>query len=122
VDERDTKTIHCTRVAFKEFRYMVEALADCLPIATEHRLEAMHDYQTLMGDVQDAQVLLAAVDKFLCKRDFESGMSGPFRKELLKRRIVPNQAETGEMHNYGDWAKQPGAPASPVEVEIVRLG
>ena len=29
--------------------------------------------------------------------------------------------ETGEMHNYGDWAKQPGAPASPVEVEIVRL-
>src|SRR5205823_3029616 len=86
VDGRDSKTIHCTRVAFKEFRYMVEALADCLPAATERRLDAMHDYQTLMGDVQDAQVLLAAVDKFLCKRDVEPGMALRFRKELLKRR------------------------------------
>jgi predicted amidohydrolase len=30
--------------------------------------------------------------------------------------------ETGEMHNYGDWAKQPGGTAkSPVDVEIVKL-
>jgi predicted amidohydrolase len=29
--------------------------------------------------------------------------------------------ETGEMHNYGDWGKQPGAPAAKVDVEIVML-
>jgi len=29
--------------------------------------------------------------------------------------------ETGEMHNYSDWAIQPGAPASKVDVEIVKL-
>ena len=54
--------------------------------STEHQLDAMHDYQTLMGNVQDAQVLLAAVDKFLCKRDVEPRMAVRFRKELLTRR------------------------------------
>ena len=29
--------------------------------------------------------------------------------------------DTGEMHNYGDWPLQPGAPATKVAVEIVRL-
>jgi CHAD domain-containing protein len=73
-------------VAFKEFRYMIEALADCLPIATERRLDAMHDYQTLMGDVLDAQVLVTTVDKFLCKRDIGPKVAIRFRKELLQRR------------------------------------
>jgi CHAD domain-containing protein len=86
VDARDTRTIHRTRVAFKHFRYMVEALADCLPIATKRRLDAMRDYQTLMGDVQDAQVLLSAVDKFLRKRDAEPRTAVRFRKELLWQR------------------------------------
>jgi hypothetical protein len=46
----------------------------------------MRDYQTLMGDVQDAQVLLSAVDKFLRKRDVEPRMAVRFRKELLLQR------------------------------------
>jgi hypothetical protein len=29
--------------------------------------------------------------------------------------------ETGEMHNYGDWALQPGVPTTKVTVEIVKL-
>jgi predicted amidohydrolase len=29
--------------------------------------------------------------------------------------------QTGEMHNYRDWALQPGAPMAPVDVEIVSL-
>lgn len=29
--------------------------------------------------------------------------------------------ETGEMHNFGDWSLQPGAPAAKVDVEIVKL-
>ena len=28
---------------------------------------------------------------------------------------------TGEMHNYDDWARQPGAPAGKTEVEVVKL-
>lgn len=30
--------------------------------------------------------------------------------------------ETGEMHNFGDWSVQPGAPTPKVAVEIVKLG
>ena len=86
LDPRDARTIHCTRVAFKQFRYMVEALAACLPFANERRLEAMRHYQTLMGDVQDAEVLLAGVDKYLCEHDIESKSALRFRKELLDRR------------------------------------
>jgi CHAD domain-containing protein len=88
VDARDTKTIHRTRVAFKEFRYMVEAMAGCLPDITETRLEAMHDYQTLMGDVQDAQVLLTTVDKYVCKHEIEPKAALGFRNELLRRRQI----------------------------------
>ncbi len=29
--------------------------------------------------------------------------------------------ETGEMHNFGDWSIQPGAPTPKVDVEVVRL-
>jgi CHAD domain-containing protein len=86
IDARDTKTIHCTRVAFKRFRYMVEALADNLRFADERRLEAMHDYQGRMGDIQDVQVLLAAVDKYLCKHETDPRAASRFRKELLRQR------------------------------------
>jgi CHAD domain-containing protein len=86
IDARNARTIHRTRVAFKEFRYMIEALSDCLPFATNRQLDAMHDYQTMMGDVQDAQVLLTSVDKFLSERDSDPRMADRFRKELLRRR------------------------------------
>jgi predicted amidohydrolase len=29
--------------------------------------------------------------------------------------------ESGEMHNFADWARQPGAPAANVVVEVVKL-
>jgi CHAD domain-containing protein len=83
---RDTWTIHHTRVAFKRFRYMVEALAAHLPGVTGERLEAMRGYQTMMGEVQDAVVLLAALDKFLRKQAVEPEAAGRFRAELLRRR------------------------------------
>ena len=49
----DTITIHRTRVAFKKFRYMTEALQPLLPGVTRLTLKAMRDYQTRMGDIQD---------------------------------------------------------------------
>ncbi len=85
IDPRDTRSIHCTRIAFKRFRYMVEALADCLPWANEKRLEAMHRYQTMMGEIQDAEVLLRRYDKFRQKKGRTAGAPG-VRAELVRRR------------------------------------
>ncbi len=86
IDARDTGTIHRTRVAFKKFRYMVETLAEHLPAVTEQRLAEMHHYQTVMGEIQDAEVLLATLDKFLLQQEIKPGAMRRFRVELLRRR------------------------------------
>ncbi|MCW5553973.1 MAG: CHAD domain-containing protein [Verrucomicrobiae bacterium] len=61
VDRRDTETIHRLRVAFKRFRYLSELLQPLFPRLTNKRLRRMQDFQTLMGDIQDLEVLLAGV-------------------------------------------------------------
>lgn len=86
IDSHDAETIHHTRVAFKKFRYMVESWAACLPFANESRLEAMRHYQTLMGDIQDVEVLLASFAKFLGKQEVEPNSALRFSQELLDRR------------------------------------
>jgi len=86
INPADTHSIHCTRVAFKKFRYVVEALADHLPQANETLLASMRHYQTLMGDVQDAEVLLRAFQKFLRKEKAEIQQAVRFEHELERRR------------------------------------
>jgi CHAD domain-containing protein len=79
------KTIHCTRVAFKRFRYMVEMLAEHLS-ADEKMLAEMQHYQTMMGDIQDAEVLLQCFDKFARKKNIRPEAANQLREELLTRR------------------------------------
>jgi len=86
VSPDDTSTIHRTRVAFKKFRYMVEALEGCLPGVTRERLEAMRHYQTLMGNIQDSAVLLAAMDRFLVEPEVSAESARRFRAQLVRRR------------------------------------
>jgi CHAD domain-containing protein len=86
IDPADTATIHRTRIAFKRFRYMVEALASLLPGVSRERIEAMQEYQAMMGDIQDVEVLLAALDKYLRKGKISSAVGQRFRDELLRRR------------------------------------
>ncbi|MBI5388339.1 MAG: CHAD domain-containing protein [Verrucomicrobia bacterium] len=62
------QTIHRTRIAFKRFRYMVEALATLLPGEHEEWLRAMQAYQTMMGDVQDVEVARERLERFAEKR------------------------------------------------------
>jgi CHAD domain-containing protein len=86
IDAHDAWTIHRTRVAFKRFRYKVEALAPHLPAITAARVNAMRHYQTLMGEIQDAEVLLRALDKFLARKQIETAAARRFRAELWRRR------------------------------------
>jgi CHAD domain-containing protein len=64
VDAARPRTIHRTRVAFKKFRYMIELLAPLLPAARRRQRPALRRYQGLMGDIQDATVLLTTVTEF----------------------------------------------------------
>ena len=85
----DTKTIHRTRIAFKHFRYMVGALSPLLPAVTEDHRRAMRGYQCMMGDIQDMEVLLAALDKFVQKEEVNAASARRLKKELVRwRRIL----------------------------------
>jgi CHAD domain-containing protein len=64
----NTKTIHRLRVAFKEYRYTMEALQPLFPGVGKARLKAMNDFQTSMGEVQDIEVLIGVVGKFAVRR------------------------------------------------------
>ena len=82
----DTRTIHRTRIAFKRFRYMIEALSPLLPAVTEEHRRAMRGYQCMMGDIQDMEVLLAALDKFVQKERVNAASARRLKKELVRWR------------------------------------
>jgi len=82
----DAQTIHRTRIAFKRFRYMVEALAPLLPAVTEDHRRALRAYQCMMGDVQDMEVLLAALEKFGQKKNVNAASVRRLKKELVRWR------------------------------------
>ncbi|TAK92915.1 MAG: CHAD domain-containing protein [Verrucomicrobia bacterium] len=63
IQPRNLVTIHRTRIAFKKFRYLCELLHALLPGLTPRQLRAMHVWQTRMGDIQDAEVLLNEVER-----------------------------------------------------------
>lgn len=56
--------IHSVRVAFKKFRYTIECVHPVLPGFPETQFKRMHDYQILMGNIQDKEVFLQALAKF----------------------------------------------------------
>jgi len=82
----DTRTIHRTRIAFKRFRYMVEAMAPLLPAVTQEHHRAMRGYQCMMGDVQDMEVLLAALDKFVQTEALNTAAARRLKRELARWR------------------------------------
>lgn len=95
IDPAQLASIHRLRVAFKKFRYMVEALHPCLPHFPETLLERMQEYQTRMGDVHDIEVLLKTLAKFADKdesydpvpvRSFYERVLGEAVAEYLKNK------------------------------------
>ena len=58
VDLARPATIHRVRIAFKTFRYMVEIIHPLLKDFPVEHLKRMNDYQSLMGEIQDAEVFM----------------------------------------------------------------
>jgi CHAD domain-containing protein len=104
-------TIHRTRVAFKRFRYLTELLQPLLPGVTLRQLQEMHEYQTLMGEIQDLEVLQGALDEF-AKADEEAAA------ELARFRGEIERQHTARIARYLEAADQlfqfwPPHPRSP---------
>ncbi|HUI10393.1 MAG TPA: CHAD domain-containing protein [Bacteroidota bacterium] len=64
----NSRSIHRLRVAFKEYRYTVEALMPLYPSVDRSRLRAMSALQDSMGAIQDVEVLIDVVARFALKR------------------------------------------------------
>lgn len=64
VDATRPSTIHRVRIAFKRFRYMVEIVHPLLTGFPLDQLKWMNDYQSLMGEVQDAEVFMQTLTDY----------------------------------------------------------
>ncbi len=61
INPAQANTIHRVRVTFKTFRYMVEILHPLLHDFPSENLKRMNDYQSLMGEIQDVEVIMQAL-------------------------------------------------------------
>jgi CHAD domain-containing protein len=82
----DLRTIHQTRVAFKRFRYMVEALSPDLTGLSKRQLRALAYYQRKMGLIQDLEVMRACVARFIQEDAEAEAPLGRFAHYLQRRR------------------------------------
>lgn len=96
LDPSQLVSVHHLRVAFKKFRYRVEAIYRCLPDFPEVLLTRMHDYQDQMGTIHDGQVLLETLEEFAedknsydpepVRRFYEQSLTGKVT-EYLKNKV-----------------------------------
>ena len=61
VNAAQATSIHRVRIAFKTLRYMIEIVHPVLPAFPVQNLKQMHEYQSLMGEIQDVEVIMQAL-------------------------------------------------------------
>ncbi len=61
----EVRSIHRMRIAFKKFRYTVELNRPFFPWADRNHAKAMDEYQTAMGEIQDLEVFVAGLRRFI---------------------------------------------------------
>jgi CHAD domain-containing protein len=64
IDPAQPATIHHLRIAFKKFRYMIEAIYPILQNPAPDYLKKLQDYQAAMGEIQDMEVALRELADF----------------------------------------------------------
>jgi len=104
VTAADPASIHRLRVAFKKVRYATEILSPLLPWMTRSRRKWMQSYQTLMGEVQDCEVMLAGVRRFAARPSPLNRISVLPLQEMLARRkherIEAFMQHAGELEEF----------------------
>ena len=116
VDLARASTIHRVRVAFKNFRYMLEIVHPLLDGYPSEYLKAMHEHQSLMGEVQDAEVFLQTLRDYSEDASFQD--LGPARRHYKRRHAEAIAAFAEHMQESNTfWRAEPDQPF-PWEVKI----
>jgi CHAD domain-containing protein len=87
MQEAHPATIHRTRIAFKKFRYMMEAMRPLLPGMTPRQMAAMKAFQDVMGDLQDTDVFLTRMRKLVAKKRVPAADAAPILRWLARRHV-----------------------------------
>ena len=80
------ETIHTTRVAFKKFRYMVEALSPGFTGFDDQQLSVLAAYQRRMGAIQDLEIIRASLNGFISKYGAAEEFMHPFVRRMHRLR------------------------------------
>jgi CHAD domain-containing protein len=101
IDAALPATIHRLRLAFKKFRYMMEIIHPFLPGFPVENLTAMHDYQSMMGEIQDAESFLHLLDLFSEKKtSFDPQPARRFYERLHAERLAVYIESKGELITF----------------------
>lgn len=109
VDPAQPSSIHLVRIAFKKFRYTLEIIHSIVPGFPDTQFKDMHEYQTVMGDIQDVEVLLRTLGDFAFDHDEYDPQ--PVRIFYEKRHAELINAYIENMHEFVTfWRETPEKP------------
>jgi len=114
IDTDVIESIHRLRVAFKKFRYTIEALQPVFPFVTGKLLKDMNEYQHRMGHIQDNVVLETALLQYARKRGktAKTELSRVRKGLLLERKQLTETflRSSNELSTF--WEDSPQRPLS----------
>lgn len=111
IDAANTATVHRVRIAFKRFRYSVEVVKPLLSTLPDDLMDRLHAYQTLMGEIQDMEVMLRAIDAFASRRkDSFDGIERmrTFYQQMHQQRVQAYLEHMNEVYSF--WRSTPDKP------------
>jgi CHAD domain-containing protein len=110
IDADQPATIHRLRIAFKKFRYIIEAIYPILQNLPPDYLKRMHDYQVSMGDIQDMEVALQELADFgeLAPATYDPELARSYYKERHAIALSRYIEDKGEITTF--WRAAPDQP------------
>jgi CHAD domain-containing protein len=110
VDPDQPATIHRVRLAFKKFRYMIEAIYPILQNSPPDYLKRLHDYQATMGDIQDMEVALQELADFgeLAPASYDPEPARSYYKDRHALALSRYIEDKGEVITF--WRAAPDQP------------
>ena len=108
-------SIHRFRIAFKKFRYMIEIIHSIVPNFPEDNFKGMHDYQGIMGDIQDLEIFVSVLDNFVSKDTAYDFIS--VRKFYLQRRTETVQNFTENIQLFNTFWRSTSEAPFPWEIK-----
>lgn len=109
INPEDPESIQRARIAFKSFRYAMEVIHSLLVRYPVDLLKGMNDYQGLMGDIRDIEVLLEMLETFGEKRpDINIMAPMAFVRERHQLEVAAFLSSVEALHGF--WRCSPRQP------------